>query len=89
LESGLDQYTHIVNTVHDSVPMEVHPDYLEAVKGVTKRAFTADVYEYLRRVYKIEFNVPLGVGMKSDVHWGQGPEESYDIYPDGREVRRK
>lgn len=88
-EAGLVDYVHLVNTIHDSVPMEVHPDYLEPTKLLSKRAFTADVYEYLRRVYKIEFNVPLGVGMKAGEHWGEGKEESYDIYPDGREVRRK
>jgi hypothetical protein len=89
VERGLQSKCFIVNTVHDSVPCEVDPSALEEVKDLSKQCFTRDVYEYLRRVYKIEFNVPLGVGMKSDVHWGQGPEESYDIYPDGREVRRK
>lgn len=88
-EYGLVDYVHLVNTIHDSVPCEVHPDYIEQTKLLSKRTFTTDVYEYLRRVYKIEFNVPLGVGMKAGEHWGEGPEESYDIYPDGREVRRK
>lgn len=88
-EAGLTNYVHLVNTIHDSVPMEVHPDYVQEAQLLSKRTFTLDVYEYLRRVYKIEFNVPLGVGMKAGEHWGEGPEESYDIYPDGREVRRK
>lgn len=88
-EAGLLDYVHLVNTIHDSVPMEVHPDHIEPAKLLAKRAFTRDVYEYLRRVYRMEFNVPLGVGMKAGEHWGEGPEESYDIYPDGHEVRRK
>lgn len=88
-ERGLVDYVHLVNTIHDSVPMEVHPDYVEKAKLLSKVTFTLDVYEFLRKVYKIEFNVPLGVGMKAGEHWGEGPEESYDIYPNGHEVRRK
>lgn len=88
-EWGLEDYCFIVNTVHDSLPSEVHPDHIDRVKLLSKQCFTADVYNYLEKVYKVKFNVPLGVGMKAGEHWGEGKEESYDIYPDGKEVRRK
>lgn len=88
-ERNLQDLCYIVNTVHDSVPCEVHPDALEAVEDLAKQCFTTDVYEYLRRVYKMEFNVPLGVGSKAGEFWGDGPETSIDVYPDGREVCRK
>lgn len=88
-EREIEDYVVIVNTVHDDVPCEVHPDYVDAAKATAKQAFTKDVYDYLKKVYKIDFNVPLGVGIKVGEHWGEGKEESYDIYPDGREVRRK
>ncbi len=88
-EAGLDDKAYIVNTIHDSVVMEVHPDYLEHVQEIAKKAFTMDVYEYLRKVYGIEFNVPLGIGMKAGTHWGTGKETAFNIWPDGREERVK
>lgn len=88
-DEGLEEQVFIVNTVHDSLPMEVHPDAIDAAKVLAKQCFTRDVYNYLEKVYKLKFTVPLGVGLKAGEHWGEGKEESYDIYPDGREVRRK
>lgn len=88
-DTGLDKYCKLVNTVHDSVACEVHPDYLEQVKQLAKLCFTKDVYHYLDVVYNIKFDVPLGIGIKADRNLGKGKEESYNIYPDGREERVK
>lgn len=89
-EAGIDELAKIVNLVHDSAPTEVHPSVKEQYKSIAKHAFTHDVYQYLSRIYGIEFDrVPLGVGIKIGEHWGEGTEESYDIYRDGREVKRK
>jgi DNA polymerase I-like protein with 3'-5' exonuclease and polymerase domains len=76
----------LVNTVHDSVILEHHPDYADVVREIGKQAFTADVYMYLERVYDIRFDfVPLGVGITIGDHWTEGEEESYNIYHDGTE----
>lgn len=88
-EAGLADKAFIVNTIHDSVVMEVHPDYLEQVQEIAMVAFTTDVYRYLREVYGLEFNVPLGIGMKAGTHWGTGKETAYNIWPDGRKERVK
>lgn len=89
-EAGLEDKIKIVNTVHDSVPCEIHPDAAEGFKRLAKQAFTADTYHYMSRVYGIEFDrVPLGVGVKIGPAWGQGPEEAWDIYRSGHEVKRK
>jgi hypothetical protein len=69
--------------------MEVHPDYLEQVKEIAMQAFTTDVYNYLRVVYGLEFNVPLGIGMKAGTHWGTGKESAFNIWPDGRKEQVK
>ena len=77
----------MVNTVHDSVILEIHPDAVESVKDAGILAFTSDVYEYLERVYGYEFTVPLGVGVTVGTHWSEGDEESFNVWPNG-EMRK-
>lgn len=60
----------LVNTVHDSAISEVHPDEKDVMKELYEYTFTTDVYEYLRAVYNIEFNVPLKADVKFSTHWG-------------------
>lgn len=86
---GLDEFIRIVNTVHDSAPTEVHPDYVDDFRRLSKQAFTHDVYHYLERVYGLDFKVPLGVGLKVGEHLGEGTEESYNIWKTGKEIRVK
>lgn len=74
----------LVNTVHDSVVAEVHKEDLEAFKAAVKAAFTADVYDYLSRVYGLEFNVPLGCEIKWGTHWGDGKGIKFDVEPQER-----
>jgi DNA polymerase-1 len=85
---GLTEKIVIVNTVHDSAPCEVHPKHTEDFIRLAKQSFTHDVYGYLRSVYGIEFNVPLGVGCKIGQRWGVGDEVSYNVWSDGREVKK-
>jgi DNA polymerase-1 len=89
-EFGLEDYVHLVNTVHDSAPCEVHPDHVEQFVLLAKQCFTHDVYHYLEVVYGMDFAIPLGVGIKVAEHWGDTKDEqAFDIYKDGREVKRK
>lgn len=75
----------IMVTIHDSVACKVHKDSIEEVTEVAKAAFTTDVYDYLRRVYKYEFRVPLGLGRKVSKFWGDTKEEAkWNVWPDGR-----
>jgi DNA polymerase I-like protein with 3'-5' exonuclease and polymerase domains len=67
----LEDKVLLVNTVHDSVVMELAPDVVDEVRGLVKRAFTSDVYEYLERVYKLKFDVPLSSEFKVGPHWGE------------------
>lgn len=85
---GLGDYIILVNTIHDSIICELHPDYVEEFKRIAKKAFTYDVYNYLASVYGMEFNfVPLGIGINVAEYWTEGKEESYNIYYDGTEER--
>jgi hypothetical protein len=58
-------------------------------KSICMMSFTRHVYEYLSKVYGMDFKVPLGVGIKIGERLGEGPEESWNIYKDGREVKVK
>jgi DNA polymerase I-like protein with 3'-5' exonuclease and polymerase domains len=64
----------LVNTIHDSVIAELHPDEHEQFKEYSLHAFTTLMYYYLKEVYGVEFNVPLGIGVKIGEHWGEGHE---------------
>lgn len=69
----------IVNTVHDSAPCEVHPDVKDEFIETAKQCFTHDVFNYLETVYGMDFNVPLGVGLKIGERWGVGEELSFTV----------
>ncbi len=87
-EEGLDDRIILVNTVHDSIIVELHPAHVDDFRRIAKLAFCADVYSYLSRVYGIDFDfVPLGVGITVGEHWTEGEEEAYNIYYDGTEER--
>jgi DNA polymerase I-like protein with 3'-5' exonuclease and polymerase domains len=79
----------IFSTIHDSIASKVHKDEMEQAKAISKQALTYDVYEFLARVYKYNFKVPLGLGTKSARNWGDTKhEDKYDVWPDGRELKR-
>jgi DNA polymerase I-like protein with 3'-5' exonuclease and polymerase domains len=86
---GFDDRIRIVNTVHDSAPTEVRPDAVDDFRRLVKQSFTHDVYRYLEVVYGMDFKVPLGVGLKVGEYLGEGKEESYNVWKDGREIRVK
>ncbi len=69
-----DMESFLVNTIHDSGIAELHPEEHEEFKEVSLHAFTHLVYYYLKEVYDVEFNLPLGVGVKIGRNWGTGVE---------------
>lgn len=69
----------IVNTVHDSIVCEVPPDEVEIFKQLSVECLTYRVYEYLERIYGIDFYVPLGVGIKIGEYWGEAEEEKIPL----------
>lgn len=80
-DQGLMEYIRPVNTVHDSIICEIHPDVVKEYKEISIQAFTHDVYDYLERVYNMKFDfVPLGVGITVGTHWSEGKEEQYTVF---------
>ncbi|AUR90211.1 hypothetical protein NVP1139A_43 [Vibrio phage 1.139.A._10N.261.48.C6] len=64
----------LTNTVHDSIVAESPDEELEELREIGKWAFLTKVYEYLKRVYNIEFVAPLGTGFTAGEGWSEGEE---------------
>lgn len=75
--AGLKSF--IFNTVHDSVIIERHPEEKEKLDEIILAGFGKLCYNYLKTVYDVEFNVPLGCGIKAGSNWGTGEEIGYTL----------
>lgn len=64
-----DDRIKLINTVHDSGTAEIPEGTEELWKALAVQTFTADVYRYLKTVYDMDFNVPLGVGTSIGDRW--------------------
>lgn len=74
----------LVNTVHDSVISEVHPDFLEEYKEFARQAWLY-VYWYFSERYKFPLEgLPLGTEITWGSHWSEGEDEAFNIHQDGR-----
>ena len=58
----------MINTVHDSVVVDVHPDEVKDMIEILHRG-TDNVLQSLHDYYNIEFNVPLETEIKSGSNW--------------------
>jgi DNA polymerase I-like protein with 3'-5' exonuclease and polymerase domains len=75
---GLDEVIIPINTVHDSLVCEIHPDHANDFRRLATEAFGPRVLRYLSIVYGLDFDVPLGTGIKIGSHWSEGIEERYE-----------
>lgn len=64
----------LVNTVHDSSIGEVHPKEERLYAEIGTYAFVDIVYEYLNRVYGIDFNIPLAAEVEFNTHWSESAD---------------
>lgn len=80
--NGMESF--LVNTIHDSAISEIKEDERELFQEVGVQSFTNDVYFYLNAVYGLQFNVPLGAGVKLGLHWGEGEEVVTTVNPETR-----
>jgi DNA polymerase I len=67
----------ILNTVHDSVVADVAEKDVDRYKEIAVSCFTTDTTNYLQKVYNHTMFVPLGVGITTGTHWGEGEEETH------------
>jgi len=59
----------IVNTVHDSIITEVFSEEKKIIKEIGELSCIKLVKEYLRKVYNIDFNVPLAIDVEFAKNW--------------------
>ena len=69
IENRLSQLQScIVNSVHDSIVIDVHPDEIQKVIHVIKLV-NSSITESINSEFKIEFNVPLLLESKIGDNW--------------------
>jgi DNA polymerase I-like protein with 3'-5' exonuclease and polymerase domains len=61
-----------INSVHDSFVMEIYPPERELLAKITVKGFTDFTLDFLQKVYKLHFNVPLEAELKFGSRWGKG-----------------
>lgn len=76
----MDSYIVPVSTVHDSLICEIHPEHTDDFRRIAQESFGVRTYNYLRDVYRMDYSVPLGIGIKIASHWSEGSEELYEFY---------
>ena len=67
-----EMQSFLVNTIHDSAIAEIHPEERELFVEVGVQAFTTDSYDYFKTMYDLDWDVPMGAGIKMGAHWGEG-----------------
>ncbi len=58
----------LINTVHDSIVVDVYPTEVEVLSKILKKG-CLDVKDELRSRYNIDFNVPLDIEIKMGCDW--------------------
>ncbi len=75
----------MVNTVHDSIIAELHPEEVGLWHDVAKQCLIHDCYNIIQRLYGIALTVPLGAGVMVGSHWSdetaKASETVYEAAP--------
>ena len=58
----------LVNTVHDSIVIDVHPDEVDKVKATVTK-INSNLHDIIYDYYNIDFNVPLLLEAKIGNNW--------------------
>lgn len=69
----------IVNTVHDSIIVELPPDEKPVFHALAYVSMVEEVYGYLRCMYNVDFTVPLAAGVACSERWGDGEAKADEI----------
>ena len=78
LKEREDLKMFLVNTVHDSIVVELPPEEEEAFHTLSRQSFLEDVGKYLSNNYHITMYVPLGCEVKVGSHWSKGKGKKYE-----------
>lgn len=80
----------LVNTVHDSIIAELHPEETKAWHELSKQCLIEDSYKIISALYGTRFTVPLGAGVMIGKNWAdQQAKESETVYNAPEELWKK
>ena len=69
-------YALLINTVHDSLMLDVHPDYLKVTCDILKNIME-DAPRYIKEIWGIDFDLPLPVGISYGPSWADQTELTF------------
>lgn len=73
-----------IATIHDSIVFECPQSELDSLVECVVQCFTDRIYPLLNKLYDIDFNIPLGVGIKAGTFWSEGAESKFERGDKGR-----
>lgn len=65
-----DMKSFLINTVHDSIIGELHPDEVDLWHELAQKTLITDCYMMMKKLYDLDLTVPLGAGVMIGTHWG-------------------
>lgn len=74
--AGMESF--IVNTIHDSIVLEVPAREVDLVTQCLLDSFIDGSVDMLKKLYNVDFTVPLGVGIKVGAFWSEGEETKHE-----------
>jgi DNA polymerase I-like protein with 3'-5' exonuclease and polymerase domains len=81
-----DCESFLVNTVHDSIIGEIHPDEQDLWHEVGQQCLIDDCYDLLGKLYNIKLTVPLGAGVMIGTHWSDDDAKASEVVYDADEI---
>ena len=69
----------LVNTVHDSIIAELHPDEVDLWHEIGKQCLINDSYDLLCSLYNIKLTVPLGAGVMVGKNWADKEAKNSEV----------
>jgi len=61
----------IINTIHDSIIAEINPTERNFFANIMSKSLEDFPVKFMKKLYGIDFDVPLGAELKTGTHWGK------------------
>jgi DNA polymerase I-like protein with 3'-5' exonuclease and polymerase domains len=74
-----DLNSFLINTVHDSIIAEVHPEEVDEWHAIAKQCLIHDTYKLINSLYGVKLTVPLGAGVTLGTHWANKEAKAGEV----------
>lgn len=74
-----DLESFLVNTVHDSIIAEIHPEEVDLWHEIAKQCLIEDCYMLLTKLYNVSLTVPLGAGVMIGRNWASKEAKDSEV----------